>query len=226
MGKLKVLFVDDDINLGNFVSSVLEKDHNYTVHFQNTLVGINHIIQSFIPDIIILDVEIGAENSIEKAKEIITAYPDIPLIFVSSHTEESFITKGIGIGGNAYLPKPLSIPILITYIKRFTSSSHSNQTLNVSNYELNLSTNELSHKKNLIKKLSPFEKSALELLMNNPNRIVSREQLAKKLWGHSLKDENIASIHNTVSKLRDLLKTYNIVTINTIRGVGYLLQSK
>jgi len=224
MEKLKVLFVDDDINLGNFVCSVLETDYNYSVHFQNTMTGINHIIQSFNPNIIILDVEVGSENSIEKAKEIIAAYPDIPLIFVSSHTEESFITKGIGIGGNAYLPKPLSIPILVTYIKRFTSSSQSKQTLKVSNYELNLSTNELSHKKILIKKLSPFEKSALELLMNNSNKIVSREQFAEKLWGHSLKDENIASIHNTVSKLRDLLKTHNNVTINTIRSVGYLLQ--
>lgn len=224
MEKLKVLFVDDDINLGNLVSSVLETDYDYSVHFQNTTVGINHIIQNFEPDIIILDVEIGKENGIEKAKEIISVYPDIPLIFVSSHTEESFITEGIRIGGNAYLPKPLSIALLITYIKRFTSNSQSKQILKVSNYELNLATNELSHKKDLIKKLSPFEKNALELLIKHPNEIVSREQFAEKLWGHSLEKENIASIHNIVSKLRDLLKTYDNVTINTIRNVGYLLQ--
>jgi len=224
MGKLKVLFVDDDINLGNFLCSVLETDYNFSVHFQNTIAGINHIIQSFNPNIIILDVEIGSDNGIEKAKEIFAAYPDIPLIFVSSHTEESFITAGISVGGNAYLAKPLSIPILVTYIKRFTSSSQLKQTLKVSNYELNLATNELSHKTQLIKKLSPFEKNALELLMKNPNQIVNREQFAEKLWGHSLKDENIASIHNTVSKLRDLLKTHNGAAINTIRNVGYILQ--
>ena len=226
MGKLKVLFVDDDINLGNLVSTVLESDYNYSVHFQNTMTGINHIIQSLHPDIIILDVEVGSDNGIEKAKEIIASHPDIPLLFVSSHTQENFITEGINIGGTAYLPKPLSIPILVSYIKRFTSTSQLEQTIKVTNYELNLSTGELSHKANLIKKLSPFEKNALELLMKNHNKIVSREQLAEKLWGHSLKEENIASIHNTVSKLRDLLKTHNTLNIRTIRGIGYILQAE
>lgn len=224
MRKLKVLLVDDDINLANFICSVLETDYNYGIHFQNTALGINHIIQSLDPDIIILDVEVGADNGIEVAKEIFKSYPDKPLIFISSHTEESLIAAAISAGGNAYLSKPISIPILVSYIKRFTSDYQTKQILKLLNYELNLVTNELKYNKNLIKKLSPFEKNSMELLMNNPNKIVSREQFAQKLWGQALKDENIASIHNTISKLRDLLKNHNNIKINTIRNTGYILQ--
>nr|WP_320120570.1 response regulator [uncultured Marinifilum sp.] len=101
---MKVLFVDDDINLGNFISNVLETDYNYSVHFQNTILGIIHIIEDFAPDIVILDVEIGEKNGIDTGKNIIANYPQIPILFVSSHTEEEMITRGIDVGGNAYIP--------------------------------------------------------------------------------------------------------------------------
>lgn len=228
MKKLKILFVDDDINLGGFVSTVLETDHNYRVHFQNTLIGIDTIIQTLEPDIIILDVEIGEENGIDKAKGIVAKHPQIPILFISSHTEDEFITKGINTGGNAYISKPLSIPVLVSYIQRFTSNrqQQQQQIKEMASYQLNLLTNEISHKNKLIKKLSPFEKNALELLMQHRNKTVSKEQLAEKLWGHSLKTQNIASLNNTLSKLRDLFKDNSSLRINTIRGVGYSLRQK
>lgn len=228
MKKLKVLFVDDDINLGGLVSTVLETDYNYRVHFQNTLLGIDTIIQTFEPDIIILDVEIGDENGIDKAKGIVAKYPQIPILFISSHTEDSFITRGINIGGNAYIPKPLSIPVLISYIQRFTTNTQQQQqpVIEISNYQLNILTSEFFHKKQLVKKLSPFEKKALELLMQHPNEMVSKEQLAEKLWGHSLKKEKIASLNNTLSKLRDLFKDNSSLKIDTLRSLGYILRNK
>ena len=221
---MKVIFVDDDTNLGNFVSNILEIDYNYKVHFQNTTLGINHIIEDFSPDIIILDVEIGADNGIETAKDIIANYPKIPILFISSHSEEEFITRGIDVGGNAYIPKPLSIPILVSYIKRFTTNKPIEQLLKISDYKLDLETNNLFYENKLLKKLSPFEKNALELLIQNPNKVISKEQLTEKLWDNmSLSKKNESSLQNIVSKLRDLLKENQSARINTIRGVGYIL---
>jgi len=223
MEQLKVLFVDDDINLGNLVSTSLESDYHYRVHFQNTLLGIDSVIQTLLPDIIILDVEIGAEDGIEKARDIVAEYPQIPLLFVSSHTEENFITRGISIGGNAYIPKPLSIPVLVSYIQRFALKTNSLQIINLVGYQLNLLSGELFYENKLMKKLSPFEKNTLELLMQDPNKIVSKEQLAEKLWGHSFDHQNIASLNNTLSKLRDLFKDKSSLKIRTVRGAGYVL---
>lgn len=199
MKQLKVIFVDDDTDLGNFISNVLEADYNYKVHFQNTTLGIKQVIEDFAPDIIILDVEIGADNGIEIAKNIIANYPKTPILFISSHNEESFITQGIDVGGNAYIPKPLSIPILVSYIKRFTSKKSIKSSLKISDYKLELESNKLYYKNKLLKKLSPFEKNILEILIQNANQLVSKEQLAEKLWGHSLEKRNTASIQNTLN---------------------------
>jgi len=223
MKQLKIVFVDDDTDLGNFVSKVLVADYAYRVHFQNTLLGIDTVIEDFKPDIIILDVEIGAENGIEKARDIIARHPKIPILFVSSHTEEDLVAKGINTGGNAYIPKPLSIPVLVSYIQRFALHTAQEQFVKIANYQLNLLTNEFSHKNQLVRKLGPFEKNALELLMQHPNKIVSKEQLAKKLWGHSLEAQNLASLNNTLSKLRNLFKAHASIKISTIKGVGYVL---
>lgn len=224
MEKLQVLFVDDDINLGELISGALESDYNYSVHFQNTMIGIEHIINELKPDIIILDVEVGTENSIAKAKDIITNHPLIPLLFVSSHTEDNLITEGMGIGGYAYIPKPLSIPVLASYIQRFTSESFKKKHIELANYILNLCTNELLYKKEEIKKLSPFEKTVLELLMKHPNKIVSKEEVINKLWDKPSESASMATIHNVISRLRDIFKMHNLIKINTVRGVGYILE--
>ncbi|WP_321296067.1 response regulator transcription factor [Marinifilum fragile] len=223
MEQLKIIFIDDDIYLGDFVSNILESEYKYKVHFQNTTIGINPIIEGFAPNIIILDVEIGDQNGIETAKDILAKHPYIPILFVSSHSEEDFITRGIDVGGNAYISKPLSIPILVSYIKRFATNKTIEQSLIISDYKLDLETNNLFYENKLLKKLSPFEKNALEILMQNPNQIVRKEQFADKFWGHSLKKQNIASIHNTLSKLRDLLSENQSIKIDTVRGVGYIL---
>ena len=175
------------------------------------------------PDVIILDVEIGAENGIVKARDIVAKHPQIPLLFVSSHTEDDFITKGIGIGGNAYIPKPLSIPVLVSYIQRFASKANSSQIIELADYQLNLLTNEVFYKRQLIKKLSPFEKNVLAVLMEHPNKIVSKVKLAEKLWGYSFDRNNIASLNNTLSKLRNLFKDHAVLKIETVRGVGYIM---
>lgn len=61
-------------------------------------------------------------------------------------------------------------------------------------------------KKLLVKKLSLFEKSILELLMQHPNEVVKKDQLAEKLWGHSFKTQNIASLNNIYPNYMTYLK--------------------
>lgn len=92
MEPLKVLFVDDDTDLGHIINIGLAK-LGYRVHFQNSLLAVDEVIAQFSPSIIVLDVEIGDENGIEKAREITHKFPSIPILFASSHTDISYITE-------------------------------------------------------------------------------------------------------------------------------------
>lgn len=224
MKSIKILFVDDDIHLGNIINSGLSL-LGYKVHFQNSLFAIEEVISQFSPAIIILDVEIGNDNGIKKARELIRKYPSIPVLFVSSHTDISYITEGITAGGVCYIRKPFDIKELEAYILRFAQKSIALQSIVISNYTFNTTTNELFYNGLPIKKLSPLEKNTLLLFWENKNTLVSLDLLAKTLWGKEYSVDVEASIYNLIFKLRKLLNYDRQLSISTIKGLGYQMNT-
>ena len=115
MEKIKVLLVDDDLLFGNIATKIL-KAADYEVYFQNSLFGIESLIMKLNPNIIILDVMVGEENSLERINDIRLAAEDIPIIFVSSdsgvETEERAVTNGAVV----YLEKPFSKEKLLLWV--------------------------------------------------------------------------------------------------------------
>lgn len=222
MEQTKVLLVDDDTDLGNLISMVLTAD-GYTVHYQNSLAGIEGIIQEFKPSIVVLDVEVGKDDGIEKATEIIQNHPSVPILFISSHTDMDSVRRGIGSGGVHYFRKPFDMQELKIYIDRFTYPEREKATFaEIGDYSLNLNTRELFYKHNLVKQLSPLEYNMLLLLLQNKNEMVSYETLSEKIWNKTY-PETEASINNLISKLRKLLKNDHEVSLQTIKNRGYKL---
>ncbi|MDD4516818.1 response regulator transcription factor [Massilibacteroides sp.] len=223
--KIKVLFVDDDTDLGNLISSAFTS-LGYEMHFQNSLYGIDQVINEFSPSIIVLDVEIGQDNGIKKAREIIAEHPTIPVLFVSSHTDISNISEGISAGGLNYIRKPFDLKELETYIVRFAKKEvdADDPITSFGLYALNQLSNELYYKNNLLKSLSPLEKNALSLFLKHKNNVVSQELLINTLWGKQDAKTLEASIHNLISKLRKNLNKDKQIAIITIKNKGYLIE--
>jgi len=219
---LKVVFVDDDADFGNLIYMGLTS-LGYKVHFQTSLAGINEVITQFSPSIMLLDVEIGEENGIKKAKELIALFPSIPILFVSSHTDIDSITEGIAAGGVHYLKKPFDIKELDIYIKRFANREQTQKETRIGNYLLKPDTSQLFYDNHLIKKLEPLEKNALVLFWKNKNRTLSHSVLSTTLWGKTYTSDLDPSIHNLISRLRKLLDKDEQVWISTIKGEGYQL---
>ena len=78
MSKAKVLFIDDDVMLGNIVTMALTEE-GYVVHQQNSLTGIKAVVGEFRPSIIVMDVEVGAEDGIDVMPELYAVSPEIPI---------------------------------------------------------------------------------------------------------------------------------------------------
>ncbi len=219
---VKVLIIDDDTELGNLMNMAL-KLSGYDVHFQSSLIWVEAIIEQFTPSIIVLDVEVGRENGIEKANKIIKTYPDIPILFISSHTDIDNITKGISVGGVGYLKKPFEIQELEVYINRFATKPNTDQLVPIGAYSLNPNNQQLIYKQELIKNLSPMEYNGLLLLIKNKNKIVTRRQFYEVLWGTNLETGMEATLNNLILKLRKLLEKDSKITIKTIKFNGYML---
>ena len=156
----RIILVEDDIDLGEVIYSVLEND-GYNIHFQSSFLGIEDKIRSFNPSILVFDVEVGNDDGINIASKILKNYPKIPILFISSHTESEYATKGIVTGGIGYIRKPFELNELKAYIDRFAISSHSpdiigNFTIDKTNYNIYLSGE-------LIKQLTPLEFKILKI---------------------------------------------------------------
>ncbi|WP_294079155.1 response regulator transcription factor [Proteiniphilum sp. UBA5384] len=219
---VRVILVDDDTLLGNMASKELTAD-GYKVHFQNSLTGINHIIEEFKPSILVLDVEIGEEDGINCAREILKTYPSLPILFISSHIDTGSVTRGVGTGGVGYIRKPFDMEELKVFIDRFAHPVKDYLVIPLGhNYSLQIKTRELLYQTNPEKRLSPHEFDALLLLAQNKDNPVSYEKLSEKVWGKKY-SETEASMNNLISKLRKLLAKDPDIQILTLKNEGHKL---
>jgi len=218
---VKVILVDDDIDLGNLISMALVAD-GYKVHFQNSLAGIKNIIEEFKPSILVLDVEIGEEDGIERARDILQSFPSLPVLFISSHTDTGSVTRGVSTGGVGYIRKPFDMEELKVYIDRFAHPKEDHSDIQIGSYSLNVRTRELLYKTTPVKQLSSHEFNALLLFAQNRGDVISYETLSEKVWNKKY-SETEASLNNLISGLRKLLGSDPNVTISTLKNMGYKL---
>lgn len=220
MEKIKVLLVDDDLLFGNIATKIL-KAADYEVFFQNSLFGIENLIMKLNPNIIILDVMVGEENSLERINDIRLAAEDIPIIFVSSdsgvETEERAVTNGAVV----YLEKPFSKEKLLLWVKRYAKHSDfsNSRKINIGAYTLDTETHILSIYGNNEKTLSNTEYATIKALWINKGEVVTRQDLKDSVWrGIICSDENL---NNVVYNLRKYFAKDASIHLDTLRGEGF-----
>ena len=165
MEKTKVLFVDDDIALGQVVILALRAS-GYAAEYCTTLVGIQGVVQEMQPDIMVLDVEIGEKNGIDAVAELKLTAPDTPVLFVSSHIAGSEVARALDAGGIAYLRKPFEMEELVAYIRRHTPCFHP-KGLSIGMFNLRAGDSMLFKGEEPVRRLTDFEYKLLKLLAQN-----------------------------------------------------------
>lgn len=221
MSAIKILFVDDDIILSSIITTAL-KDEGYEVHYQSSLTGITTILNEFKPDIMVLDVEIGASDSIDNASELKMAAPGTPILYISSHIESHEVVRALKSGAVAYLKKPFGVEELIAYVDRHTHPV-SNAIIKIGSLELDIQTRTLYQASKELKRLSKLEFSLLKLLYSHKGEIVPYGKI-EELWEGAIMNEH--SLYNYIVKLRKVLAADSNISISTIGGNGYMLLIK
>ena len=221
--KIKVLFVDDDLLLGQVVSTALQAE-GYEVHYRNSLAGLADCAVACSPGIIFLDVEIGTENSIEVAPRLRVLLPDVPLFFVSSHTEGGVIRQGLETGAIGYLKKPFEIEELIGYIRRYAVRTEE-ECIPIGRLMLNNCTRELADSRSgeLVRCLSTMEYRLLKLLAACQGRVAGKDLIKATLW-EDVEMPNEQSLMNCISRLRKYLSAGSGMEIVLIHKQGYVLR--
>lgn len=223
MGKIKILYVEDEPFLGRIVKESLES-RDFDVLMVTDGKDATNTFEKNNPDICVLDIMLPSKDGYSIAKEIRQINPGIPIIFVTAKNQTEDVLKGFEMGGNDYLRKPFSMEELIvrvTNLLHLTQRTDKSTTENIrlGKYEFNPMRYELKFA-NTVKKLSHREVSLLQILSENKNATVQRKHILMKLWG----DDSFFNSRNLdvyVTKLRDYLKEDPSIEIITIKGIGY-----
>lgn len=225
---MRILIVEDEYNLADVISSKLKKE-KYTVDIiTDGEEGLYHALTD-IYDLIILDVMLPNKNGFEILKALRENQIKSKVIMLTARSSLEDKLDGFDRGANDYLTKPFHIDELIARVNvqlKNQDNLEKKEVLEFDDLELNLATSVLNCKttKNHIE-LVCKEFQLLEYFMNNPNQILSKEQIYDKVWGI---DNEILSnnLEAYLSFLRKKLKAIGSnVNIKSSRGLGYKLET-
>jgi two-component system alkaline phosphatase synthesis response regulator PhoP len=224
----KILLVDDEPDIVEFLKYNLEQNGYDVLVGHDGLQALKKLSEN--PDLIILDIMMPHLDGYEVYQKIRENknFKDIPIIFLTAKSGETDEIKGLELGASDFIQKPISPKKLIARIK-----------LNLRKNRVDLTTEDkikleigplLIDKEKYIVNIDNIETifprkefSLLFFLANNPNRVFSREELLKEVWG-----DNVYVVDRTVDvhirKIREKLGKHSYL-IDTIKGVGYKFKS-
>ena len=222
---MNILIIEDEFNLADAVASML-KSQKYLVNIcTDGITGEDEALTGMY-DLIILDVMLPHKNGFDILKSIKLNKIKSKVIMLTAKSNIGDKLEGFNDGANDYLTKPFHMEELLARVNvQLRRNDNGTNLIEYGDISLNLEklilkNNKTNDEINIIGK----EFNLLELLINNSNNIISKEQIFNKIWGYD-SDSDINSLEVYMSFLRKKLKLINSkVKIKVIRNMGYKLE--
>lgn len=223
---VKVMIVEDDNKLRTIISEYLNK-----WSFDSLIVSDFDTIDTQVleekPDIVLLDINLSSFDGFYWCKKIRQA-SNVPIIFISSRTQNMDIVMAMNVGGDDFIQKPFSLEVLVAkmnaVLRRINQNSNNEQDLiKVGALVLNLGNAVAAHEEKEVA-LTKNEFQILFLLMRKSGQIVSRDEIMRALWeDEQFIDDNTLTVN--INRLRKKLESIGLAEmILTKKRQGYLLQ--
>jgi two-component system response regulator MprA len=227
MSKDRILVVDDNEDIRFFVKSALSAEGFEVIEAANGKVALE-IFRKKEPATIILDLSIGQPDGFEVCREI-RKVSTVPIIMLTSHIEEMDEAMCLAAGADDYITKPVSARILVLRVT--TQLRHRAAQTQIVGSKVSAGPLSLdSESRNLIVggkqiELTRTEFEFLNLLIANPKRVFTREQISEAIGtSHEYSSDHLLDTH--ASRIRMKIKEVSdIRVLHAVRGVGYRLLS-
>lgn len=226
MSKTKVLYVEDDENLGFITQDQLESEGFEVVRCKDGHQGLQMFGNDTF-DICLLDVMLPKQDGFSLAEDIRSLNQTVPIIFLTAKNLDEDKIKGFKTGGDDYLTKPFNMEELILRIDAILKrTKKNNQTEDKS--VIHFGQCEFSLKNKLLKtpyqeiRLTPKEAAILNVFCQNPNQLINRDVALKIIYG----DDDYfkgRSMDVYIAKIRKYLKDDETLDLINIHGSGFQL---
>lgn len=221
----KILYVEDDPNLGFVTKDNLEMEGYQIDHFKDG----KEAYKSFCKekyDLCLLDVMLPELDGFSLAEKIRKQNLQIPIIFLTAKTMQEDRIAGLKIGGDDYVTKPFSIEELSLRIKVFLKRkevqkaiTESGKSWSIGKYTFNF--DELTLKSETkTEQLTHREAEVLKFLCERKSQIIKREEILTAIWG---RDDYFLgrSLDVFITRLRKMLNEDSAIKIENVHGVGF-----
>ena len=223
----RIMIIEDDKGIAQAISKQISMWNIESVCV-NDFRNIMGELAECKPHLVLLDISLPFYNGYYWCEEI-RKVSKVPIIFLSSASDNMNIVMAMNMGGDDFIAKPFDMGVLIAKIQAVLRRTY-DFTASVSIIEhrgliLNTENNTLTYKGENID-LTKNEDRIIHVLMTNRDKVVSREKLMKKLWeSDSFVDENTLTVNvNRLRKKLDAIGAKNMIA--TKHGIGYILQSE
>jgi DNA-binding response OmpR family regulator len=220
-----VLVIDDDRHLVRMLELNLTAEGYQFASASSGRAGYDALL-SRQPDVVILDLILPDMDGFQLCERV-REFSGVPIIMLTAHKEEQFLIQGLDAGADDFIAKPFRIEELLARLRAvlrragFSGSDECSDEISRAGLVLNCRERRLSQGESSVK-LSHTEFKLLYFLMNNPERLLSNDELISKVWGPEFVGDT-ESLRTYIRYLRQKIEAdpAHPERILTERGIGY-----
>jgi len=227
MKRFRILIVDDEARIINFLASKLKALEYEVLTASNGLEGLEQA-QAQEPDMVVLDVIMPKMDGLEMLKEL-RSFSPVPVIVLTAKGSDADRIKGLQLGADDYLPKPFNPDELVARIEAVRRRIEPGERLKVPEV-LSLGHVTVDFKRHSVyvrdeeQYFTRTEWLLLSQVINNSGRLMLYEELLTRVWGPEYRDD-VQILRTTISRLRSKLEDDPNAPklIRTIPKTGYII---
>jgi DNA-binding response OmpR family regulator len=220
----RILLLEDDLSLISGLSFALQKQ-GFELEVARTISEAEKIWANGKFDLLVLDVTLPDGSGFDFCRDVRRS-SKVPIIFLTASDEETNIIMGLDIGGDDYITKPFKLGVLISRInsllRRANNFGISDMELESNGIKVLLTKGQAYKNGNLID-LTAGEYKLLCLFMQNPNIVLTKEQILDKLWDcdSNFIDDNTLTVYIRRLRIKIEDNPSEPKMIITVRRMGY-----
>ncbi|HLV50367.1 MAG TPA: response regulator transcription factor [Flavobacterium sp.] len=224
---MNILIIEDDTRIAELIQRGLQEQGFVPTLAYDGLSGKKLALQNDY-DLIITDIILPKMDGLDLCKEIRQSKPDMPIIMLTALGTTDDKVEGFDAGADDYLVKPFEMRELLVRIRALLkrhnkTANNAGNTLKYADLEMNLHTKIVKRNGQEIS-LTPKEFNLLEYMLQNPERVLSRVEIAEKVWDtHFDTGTNFIDVY--INYLRKKIeKDFDKKLIHTKSGMGFILK--
>lgn len=217
-----VLVVDDEVAVADLLEDALTLGGYQTLRAANGMEALR-LVREKSPDLLLLDINMPLMNGFEVLERLRERGNDTPVLFLTARDDRDDELHGLQLGADDYVTKPFGVDELILRVQAvLRRTQREPETVNIlaagpieidfQNHQVTLDGKEVN--------LSPTEFKLLSYLIQNKNRVLTKQQLLSNVWGINYESETTV-LDTYISYLRKKVDAQGLGLIKTVRGVGF-----